>query len=124
VLALLAWRWQRLLTASLNEELAMAAGIDPRVERVVLSIALAVVVALSIRVVGSLLISAMLIVPAAAARGLSRSPERMVGNAVLIAALAVMGGLTASLYLDTPAGPSIITAAAGFFAFSQVFRRA
>lgn len=123
VLALLAWRWQRLLTASLNEELAMAAGIDPRVERLVLSIALAVVVALSIRVVGSLLISAMLIVPAAAARGLSRSPERMVGNAVLIAALAVMGGLTASLYLDTPAGPSIITAAAAFFAFSQVFRR-
>lgn len=124
VLALLAWRWQRLLTASLNEELAMAAGIDPRVERLVLSIALAVVVALSIRVVGSLLISAMLIVPAAAARGLSRSPERMVGNAVLIATLAVMGGLTASLYLDTPAGPSIITAAAAFFAFSQVFRRA
>ncbi|WP_103172762.1 metal ABC transporter permease [Paracoccus sp. SY] len=124
VLALLAWRWQRLLTASLNEELAMAAGIDPRVERLVLSLALAVLVALSIRVVGSLLISAMLIVPAAAARGLSRSPERMVGNATLIAALAVMGGLWASLHLDTPAGPSIITAAAAIFMVSQAFRRA
>ena len=123
VLALLAWRWQRLLTASVNEELAMAAGIDPRLERLVLSLALAVVVALSIRVVGSLLISAMLIVPAAAARGLSRSPERMVGSAVLIAALAVMGGLAASLHLDTPAGPSIITAAAGIFALSQAVRR-
>ena len=102
----------------------MAAGIDPRVERLVLSLALAVLVALSIRVVGSLLISAMLIVPAAAARGLSRSPERMVGNATLIAALAVMGGLWASLHLDTPAGPSIIAAAAAIFMVSQAFRRA
>ena len=124
VLAILAWRWQRLLTASLNEELAMAAGIDPRVERLVLSVALAVVVALSIRVVGSLLISALLIVPAAAARGLSRSPERMVGNAMLIAALAVVAGLSASLHWDTPAGPSIVTAAAAVFAVSQAFFRA
>ncbi|WP_207102225.1 metal ABC transporter permease [Paracoccus shandongensis] len=123
VLALLAWRWQRLLTASVNEELAMAAGIDPRVERMILSLALAVVVALSIRVVGSLLISAMLIVPAAAARGLSRTPERMVGNATLIASFAVLAGLSASLRLDTPAGPSIVTAAALIFAVSQAFRR-
>ncbi|MFC3167866.1 metal ABC transporter permease [Paracoccus fontiphilus] len=123
VLAVLAWRWQRLLTASVNEELAMAAGIDPRVERVVLSLALAVVVALSIRVVGSLLISAMLIVPAASARGLSRTPEWMVGNATLIAAFSVIAGLSASLHLDTPAGPSIVTAAAAIFAVSQVFRR-
>lgn len=122
VLALLAWRWQRLLTASVNEELAMAAGIDPRVERVVLSLALAVVVALSIRVVGSLLISAMLIVPAAAARGMSRTPERMAGKATLIAAFAVLAGLAASLRLDTPAGPSIVAAAAAIFAVSQVFR--
>lgn len=124
VLALLAWRWQRLLTASVNEELAMAAGIDPRAERMILSLALAVVVALSIRVVGSLLISAMLIVPAAAARGLSRTPERMAGNATLIAAFAVLAGLSASLRLDTPAGPSIVSAAAAIFAVSQAFRRA
>ena len=68
------------MTSTLNDELAMAAGIDPRVERLVLSVALAVVVALAIRVVGSLLISALLIVPAAAARGLAPTPERMVGK--------------------------------------------
>lgn len=124
VLALLLWRWQRLLTASLNEELAMAAGIDPRIERLVLSFALAVVVALSIRVVGSLLISAMLIIPAAAARGLSRTPERMVGNATLIAAAAVLAGMWTSLHFDTPAGPTIVAGAALIFALSQVFRRA
>ncbi|MBK4215791.1 metal ABC transporter permease [Paracoccus caeni] len=123
VLALLVWRWQRLLTATLNEELAMAAGIDPRFERLVLSIALAIVVALSIRVVGSLLISAILIVPSAAARGLARTPERMAAHASLIAAISVLAGLWSSLHLDTPAGPSIVAAAAAFFAFSLVFRR-
>ena len=124
VLAVLVLRWQRLVTSSLNEELAMAAGIDPRVERLVLSLALAVVVALAIRVVGSLLISAMLIVPAAAARTWARTPERMAAGAALIAAASVILGLWASLRLDTPAGPSIVTAAAIFFVASQALRRA
>ena len=124
VLSVLALRWQRLVTSSLNEELAMAAGIDPRVERLVLSLALAVVVALAIRVVGSLLISAMLIVPAAAARTWARTPERMAAGAALIAAASVILGLWASLRLDTPAGPSIVTAAAIFFVVSQALRRA
>ncbi|MGV3693931.1 MAG: metal ABC transporter permease [Paracoccus marcusii] len=124
VLAVLALRWQRLVTSSLNEELAMAAGIDPRVERLVLSLALAVVVALAIRVVGSLLISAMLIVPAAAARTWARTPERMAAGAALIAAASVILGLWASLRLDTPAGPSIVTAASIFFVVSQALRRA
>ncbi len=120
---MLAWRWQRLLTSTLNEELAMAAGIDPRTERLILSIALAIVVALAIRVVGSLLISAMLIVPAAAARIWARTPERMAAVAAVLAALSVLSGLWASLRLDTPAGPSIVAAAAIFFLLSQGFRR-
>ncbi|WP_411956680.1 metal ABC transporter permease [Paracoccus homiensis] len=123
VLGLLAWRWQRLVTASVNEELAMAAGIDPRVERLVLSLALALVVALSIRIVGSLLISAMLIIPAAAARPWARTPERMAAIASLVAALAVFCGMASSLYLDSPAGPSIVVAAALFYAAGQAFRR-
>lgn len=123
VLGLLILRWQRLVTSSLNEELAMAAGIDPRLERLLLSLCLAVVVALAIRVVGSLLISAMLIVPAAAARGWARTPERMAAGAALIAAASVLCGLWSSLRLDTPAGPSIVTAAAVFFLVSQGVRR-
>jgi zinc transport system permease protein len=123
VLGLLCLRWQRLVASSLNEELAMAAGIDPRVERMILALALAVVVALAIRVVGSLLISAMLIVPAAAARGMTRSPEWMAALAAAIAGLSVTGGLYASLHLDTPAGPSIVSAAAVAFVLSQALRR-
>lgn len=123
VLAVLVWRWQNLVSATVNEELAMAADIDPARERLVLTLALAVVVALAIRVVGSLLISALLIVPAAAARRLAATPEAMALAAAAIAALSVAVGLWSSLHLDTPAGPSIVAAATLFFVLGQVFRR-
>lgn len=121
VLALLIWRWQKLLTASMNEELALASGIDPDRERLILSLALAVVVAIAIRIVGALLISALLIIPAAAARGFSRTPEQMAGSATLIGAFSVLVGLWSSFTLDTPAGPSIIVVGAVIYALSLVF---
>ena len=74
VVALIAWRWSQLLTATLNEELAYASGYDPRREQLVLTLSLAVTVAVAIKVVGVLLIAALLIIPAAAARSLARSP--------------------------------------------------
>jgi len=118
VLGLLAWRWNALLTATVNEELAQAAGLDPRRERFVLTVALALVVAVAIKIVGALLISAMLIVPAAAARSFARTPEGMALIAVLIGCASVLAGLWGSFTYDTPAGPSIVTAAAALFAFS------
>lgn len=123
VLGLLIWRWQRLVSATVNEELAMAAGIDPRVERLVLSIALALTVAVAIRLVGALLISALLIIPAAAARPLSRTPEVMALWATILGMVAVLGGLVASLWADTPAGASIVAAAAVLFAVTALFAR-
>jgi zinc transport system permease protein len=116
VLALLVWRWQALLTATVNEELAVAAGLNPRREGLVLTLALALVVAVAIKIVGALLIAAMLIIPAAAARRLARGPEGMALGASLIGAAAVLVGLYASLRLDTPAGPSIVAASAIIFA--------
>lgn len=123
VAGLLAWRWQGLLTATVNEELAQASGIDPRRERLALTLALALTVAVAIKIVGALLIAALLIVPAAAARQVSRSPEGMALAASGLGALAVLGGLWASLHFDTPAGPSIVAAAAGVFAISLILRR-
>ena len=123
VLAVLAWRWQALLTATVSADLARASGIDPNRERLILTLALAVVVAVALKVVGALLIAAMLIIPAAAARSLSNSPERMAGLATLIGAAACLAGLGLSLYADTPAGPSIVAmAAAAFTLFAGVGR--
>lgn len=122
VLALITWRWQALLTATLSEDLAHAAGLRPARERMVLTVALALVVAVSIKVVGALLIAAMLIIPAATARNFARTPEAMAALAVGIGALSAMGGLRLSLTHDTPAGPSIVAVAAGLFAASVMGR--
>lgn len=118
VLALLVWRWQPLLTATLNEDLAHASGVNPDRERLILTLALALTVAVAIKVVGALLIAAMLIIPAAAARGVTRSPEAMAVVAVVIGIAATLGGLALSLTEDTPAGPSIVAVAAVIFALS------
>ncbi|MGR3541311.1 MAG: metal ABC transporter permease [Hasllibacter sp.] len=123
VLGLIGWRWRRLLTATLDPDLARAAGIDPRREGLVLSLALAIVVAMSIEVVGALLTIAMLIVPAAAARGLSRTPEGMAVATAAIGGASVAIGLWTSLMLDTPAGPSITASAALLFALLLPLRR-
>lgn len=123
VLALLAWRWQALLTSTLSEDLAHAAGIRPDRERLVLVIALALVVAVALKIVGALLIAAMLIIPAATARGFARTPEAMAALAIVVGALSGLGGLGLSLWQDTPTGPSIIVVAAGLFALSSARRQ-
>ena len=124
VLALVLWRWSGLLTATLNEELARAAGLDPGRERLALTLALALTVAVAIKVVGALLIAALLIVPAAAARGLARSPEAMALAAAGLGVASVAGGLGLSLRFDTPAGPAIVTVAAALYAASLGLRAA
>ncbi len=116
VLCLLAWRWQALLTSTLSEDLAHAAGIRPDRERLVLVIALALVVAVALKIVGALLIAALLIIPAATARGLSRTPETMAILATLVGGFAGLGGLGLSLWQDTPTGPSIVVVSALMFA--------
>ncbi len=120
VVALIAWRWAQLLTATLNEELAYASGFDPRREQLILTLSLAVTVAVAIKVVGVLLIAAMLIIPAAAARNLARSPESMALIAAAIGAMSSIVGLRAAYVFDTPAGPSIVCVAAVLFACLSV----
>lgn len=120
VLALMAWRWQALLTATLNPDLAVASGGNPKREQLILTLALAIVVAVALKVVGALLIAALLIIPAAAARPLTRSPEGMAVGAVLIGAVSALGGLQASFMFNTQTGPSIVTLAAIIFAVCAV----
>ena len=121
VVALTAWRWSPLLTATLNEELAYADGVNPKREQLVLTLCLAITVAVAIKVVGVLLIAALLIIPAAAARNLSRTPESMAMIAALIGAASAVAGLGGAYVFDTPAGPSIVCVAAVVFAILSLF---
>ncbi|MFG6178122.1 metal ABC transporter permease [Halomonas sp. THAF12] len=115
VLTLLDYRWSALLTATLNPDLAHAAGLDPKREQLVLTLCLAMVVAVAIKVVGVLLIAALLIIPAATARPFSRTPERMALVAAAIGVLSANGGLAAAYRLDTPTGPTIVCLATLLF---------
>ena len=123
VVAMIGWRWSALLTSTLNADLAYANGINPKREQLVLTIALAITVAVARKVVGVLLIAAMLIIPAAAARPLSRTPEGMAIAAGFIGTLSTIIGLWAAYVLDTPAGPSIVCVTAITFIFTSFLRR-
>ncbi|EKE70692.1 MULTISPECIES: metal ABC transporter permease [Roseobacteraceae] len=122
VSGLLYWRWSALLTATLNPDLAMASGVSPKREQLILSLALALVVAVAIKVVGTLLIAAMLLIPAAAARPFARTPERMAVIAMVIGGIAIFGGIEGAFAFDTPTGPTIVCVAALLFTLANLVR--
>ena len=123
VLGVLWWHWSALLTATLSPDLAHAAGLDPRRERLVLTLLLALVVAVAIKVVGALLITALLIIPAAAARLGARTPEGMALLAMGLGAVAALGGLQMALIADTPVGPTIVCSAVALYALARIGAR-
>ncbi len=115
VLVLLKLFWQPLLAITINEELAAVEGTNVALTRLFLMLLIAVVIAIAMKIVGLLLITSLLIIPAATARRLARSPEQMALGAALVGCLSVGGGLALSWHYDTPAGPSVVVAALALF---------
>ena len=111
ILAFLGFIWRRLFAATVNYDLAKAEGAMPDSTNIIFMILVAAVIAVSMKLVGVLLITALLIIPAATARRFSTSPEHMAVIASIIGAISVFIGLNGSLEWDTPAGPSIVVAA-------------
>ena len=120
ILLILVLMWRPLLAATVNAEVAEAEGLRPEISRVVFMLLLASVIAIAMKIVGVLLITSLLIIPAATARRLSTTPEQMAVIAAVLGALAVTGGLFGSLSYDTPSGPSIVVAALVLFVVSIV----
>lgn len=118
VLLVLTIYWRRLLLATVHEELASAEGVAVLRIRLTLMLTLAVTIAVAMKIVGILLITSMLILPAAAARRFARSPEEMAILAAGLGVVAVGLGLAGSLRYDTPSGPSIVVAALLLFILS------
>lgn len=122
ILAVVAWMWRPLLASTVSAELAEAEGLDPGRARLVFMLLMAAVIAIAMKIVGILLITSLLIIPAATARRFAATPEQMAVLASLLGAVAVMGGLFGSLRFDTPSGPSIVVAALAIFILSLVPR--
>ena len=114
-LVLLAAIWRSLVASALHADLARAEGVRVLPLRLVYVVLMAAIVAAGMKVVGVLLLVALAIIPAAAARALSRTPEQMAVLAALAGVVAGILGLFGSLWLDTPSGPSIVVAATLLF---------
>ncbi len=111
VLAVLAAVWRPLLAGTVSEELAAAEALHPERARLVFMVLMAAVIAIAMKIVGILLITSLLVIPAATARRYAAGPEAMALLAGGLGALAVALGLFGSLEFDTPAGPSVVVAA-------------
>lgn len=122
-LATLAAVWRPLLAGTVSPDIAAAEGIATGPARAAFLVLVALLVAFGLKVVGALLIVALLIVPPAAARPLARSPETMAVLAALFGALAAPLGLWGAFAFDVPAGPAIVLAAAFLFLVSLAAAR-
>ncbi|CZT31407.1 MULTISPECIES: zinc ABC transporter permease subunit ZnuB [Pseudomonas] len=123
VLVLIVALWRPLLAMTVHEELARVEGLPVATLRMTLMLLIAVVIAVAMKIVGVLLITSLLIIPAAAAQRHARSPEQMALGASLLGVIAVCAGLSLSWFKDTPAGPSIVVCAAALFLLSFVLPR-
>lgn len=123
VLAGLAKLWRPLLAATVSPELAGAEGLRPDRARALFMLLMAGVIALAMKLVGVLLITALLIIPAATARRFAATPEAMAVIAAGLGVMAVTLGLFGSLEADTPSGPTIVVAAMLIFLLSLLIRR-
>jgi zinc transport system permease protein len=115
-LAALIALWRKLILATVHEELARVEGINTFLLNLCFMALMTLVIAVSIRIIGILLITSLLIIPAATARQFARTPEAMTLLAAFFGMVAIIGGLYASLSWDTPSGPSIVVTAVALFA--------
>ena len=113
---LLFYFWDQFLALTVHRELAQIEGIAVDRLYALLVLLIALLIAVAMKIVGVLLITSLLIIPAAAARPLSRTPEGMALVAAGIGSVSALVGLRAAYILDTPAGPSIVCVAALIFA--------
>lgn len=122
VLLLVYRLWESILAIAVDEELARSEGVAVDRVRLLFMLMMAVLVAVAMKIVGIILITALLIVPAASARRFARSPESMAQLAILFGLLSVSLGVLGSMQWDTPAGPSIVLAAVLLFFVSRLKR--
>ena len=111
LLLLLLHYWRSFVAVSVSREIAQAEGIEVRKVQLLMYIMIALLVAVMMKVMGVLLIAAMLVIPTSSARLFSRSPEQMVAVSALYGLGALAGGISSSFHFDWQTGPAIVVSA-------------
>jgi len=115
VSVILFWQWRNFLFITVSEELAFIDGINIKKTRLILTLLLAITIGISMKFVGALIITSLLIIPAATAKFYSKTPERMTLLATLFGMMAICAGLMFSAFYNVPTGPSVVVSATFFF---------
>ena len=105
---LLLWQWNNFLFITVSEELAFSNSINIQFTKLLLTFLLAFTIGIAMKFVGALIITSLLIIPAATAKYYSKTPESMALIAITIGMLSIIGGLLFSFIYDTPTGPSVV----------------
>ena len=120
ILLVLWYIWKPLFASTVNYELAEAEGMNPDRVNAIFTILLAALIAISIKMVGLLLITGMLIIPTTMARNLSNNPKKMVILSIIGGLLSVFIGLYTSFEINTSSGPTIVVVALILFILSLI----
>ncbi len=123
VVIIWAFIYNKLLIISINRELAASRGVKTALYENIFVIVVAVVVMLSIKWVGILLINSLLILPAASARNIAKNSCQYLASSVAISVICSVCGLLISFYADTSAGATIVTVLAVVFFATYLFRK-
>ena len=124
LLALLAMHWRAFVAVSVSREIAAAEGIPVRRVQILMLTMIALLIAVMMKVMGVLLIAAMLVIPTSSARLFSAGPEQMVGLSLVYGLAALAGGLGASFRFDWQTGPAIVVTATALLLASLAVKRA
>lgn len=124
LVSIILWfNWNKFLFVTVSEELAFSNGINIVWTKLLLTLILALTIGLSMKFVGALIITSLLIIPAATARFYAKTPEQMAFIAIGVGIISVLGGLLLSAYYDTPTGPSVVITNALLFISSLLFSK-
>lgn len=115
--------WRPLIAITVDEDLARVEGIPVLRTQLLFMLLIAGVIALAMKIVGILLVTSLLIIPAATARRFARTPEQMAVLAAVAGCLGVILGLQGSVLWDVPSGPAIVAAATALFAAATAIPR-
>jgi len=119
----LAREYNRLLLDSLSPPLAAVAGAEPAYLEYLFALLLTLAIVVSLKIIGALLVEALVVVPAAAARNVAHGTSSYVAWSVAIAFLAGVGGLIISTKLVVPTGGAVVLAVSGIFCLTLIAGR-
>lgn len=122
VCSIIIWQWNSLLSITINQDLAFVDGVKIQRIKVLLMLITAIIIGIGMKFVGALMITSLLIIPAATARRFAKTPEEMAIAAIIVGIFSVTGGLSLSVYYDTPAGPSVVICASALFVLNLLFK--